>query len=89
MGVRDLLNRVSASARANASVISSANCPVNSGAAKSGVVPVASSGISLAEYINEKSADSGATPLIEAAKTGSNDIVLVSIQSCFSCILAS
>ncbi|KAL7062744.1 hypothetical protein AAHC03_029 [Spirometra sp. Aus1] len=36
---------------------------------------VASSNVSLGEYINEKSADSGATPLIEAAKTGSNDIV--------------
>ncbi|VDM00569.1 unnamed protein product [Schistocephalus solidus] len=36
---------------------------------------VASSNVSLSEYINEKSADSGATPLIEAAKTGSNDIV--------------
>lgn len=34
---------------------------------------------SLSDYVNEKSADSGATPLIEAAKTGSNDIVRVSI----------
>ncbi|KER32163.1 hypothetical protein T265_12862, partial [Opisthorchis viverrini] len=37
--------------------------------------------ISLSEYVNEKSADSGATPLIEAAKTGSNDIVRV-MTSC-------
>ncbi|VDQ11306.1 unnamed protein product [Trichobilharzia regenti] len=36
-------------------------------------------GISLSDYVNEKSADSGATPLIEAAKTGSNDIVRVSL----------
>ncbi|VDD80259.1 unnamed protein product [Mesocestoides corti] len=36
---------------------------------------VASTNVSLSEYVNEKSADSGATPLIEAAKTGSNDIV--------------
>ncbi|KAM7540368.1 hypothetical protein Aperf_G00000042277 [Anoplocephala perfoliata] len=36
---------------------------------------VASTNVSINEYVNEKSADSGATPLIEAAKTGSNDIV--------------
>ncbi|VDM16444.1 unnamed protein product [Hydatigera taeniaeformis] len=36
---------------------------------------VASTTVSISEYVNEKSADSGATPLIEAAKTGSNDIV--------------
>ncbi|GAA55551.1 Tyrosine-protein kinase htk16 [Clonorchis sinensis] len=36
--------------------------------------------ISLSEYVNEKSADSGATPLIEAAKTGSNDIVRLLLE---------
>ncbi|KAF8567083.1 hypothetical protein P879_03314 [Paragonimus westermani] len=36
--------------------------------------------ISLTEYVNEKSADSGATPLIEAAKTGSNDIVRLLLE---------
>ncbi|CAL8099188.1 unnamed protein product [Calicophoron daubneyi] len=36
--------------------------------------------ISLADYVNEKSADSGATPLIEAAKTGSNDIVRLLLE---------
>ncbi|CAH8852741.1 unnamed protein product [Trichobilharzia szidati] len=37
-------------------------------------------GISLSDYVNEKSADSGATPLIEAAKTGSNDIVRLLLE---------
>ncbi|TPP55979.1 Tyrosine-protein kinase [Fasciola gigantica] len=36
--------------------------------------------ISLSDYVNEKSADSGATPLIEAAKTGSNDIVRLLLE---------
>ncbi|KAL3318646.1 hypothetical protein Ciccas_002686, partial [Cichlidogyrus casuarinus] len=36
--------------------------------------------VSLTDFINEKSADSGATPLIEAAKTGSNDIVRLLLQ---------
>ncbi|KAH9285373.1 Tyrosine-protein kinase HTK16 [Echinococcus granulosus] len=36
---------------------------------------ITSTNVSMNEYVNEKSADSGATPLIEAAKTGSNDIV--------------
>ncbi|VDP63630.1 unnamed protein product [Schistosoma curassoni] len=35
---------------------------------------------SLSDYVNEKSADSGATPLIEAAKTGSNDIVRLLLE---------
>lgn len=36
--------------------------------------------VNISDYVNEKSADSGATPLIEAAKTGSNDIVRLLLE---------